>query len=77
VELSTGEAAIVIGQHKAHRLKPKVLIITGPDKTPLSVPASLDLLYAQGNAPGAPPYILRGLPVDASGVDAAEYYLSR
>jgi HD-GYP domain-containing protein (c-di-GMP phosphodiesterase class II) len=77
VELSTGETAIVVGQHKSHRLKPRVLIITGPDKSPLKVPASLDLLYAQDGPSGSPPYIVRGLPVDASGVDPAEYYLSR
>ena len=77
VELSTGEAAIVVGQHKSHRLKPRLLIITGPDKSPLSVPVSLDLLYAQGKGLESAPYIMRGLPVDASGVDPAEYYLSR
>jgi HD-GYP domain-containing protein (c-di-GMP phosphodiesterase class II) len=77
VELSTGETAIVVGQHKSHRLKPRVLIITGPDKSPLKVPASLDLLYAKEGPSGSAPYIVRGLPVDASGVDPAEYYLSR
>jgi HD-GYP domain-containing protein (c-di-GMP phosphodiesterase class II) len=77
VELSTGETAIVIGQNKSHRLKPKLLIITGPNKTPLAVPASLDLLYAGDGASGVPPYIVRGLPVDSCGVDPTEYYLSR
>ena len=77
VELSTGETAFVIGQNKSHRLKPRLLIVTGPNKSPLGVPASLDLLYAVDGASGAPPYIVRGLPVDCCGVDPTEYYLSR
>jgi HD-GYP domain-containing protein (c-di-GMP phosphodiesterase class II) len=75
VELHTGEVAIVIGQHKAHRLKPKVLVIADPDKTPLETPAILDLLSA--NADPAMPFIRRGLPLDSFGVDPQEYYLSQ
>lgn len=77
VELQTGEVAVVIGQHKAHRLKPKLLVIADPDKTPLQTPVILDLLSASANAGGAAPYIRRGLPLDSFGVDPQEYYLSQ
>ena len=77
VELSTGEVGVVIGQHKAQRLKPKVLVIAGPDKIPLKTPVILDLLQGGGTGGDATPYIRRGLPMDSSGVDPQEYYLSR
>jgi len=65
VELSTGEIAIVIRQSSVRRLKPKVLVLTGPDKVPVSNPTTLDLLYqADGNEPV---HILRGLPAGSFG----------
>ena len=42
IELSTGEVAVVVEHSKVRRLKPRVLVITGPDKTPSSHPALLD-----------------------------------
>ena len=36
IELSTGEVAVVVEHSKVRRLKPRVLVITGPDKTPSS-----------------------------------------
>lgn len=77
VELSTGEIAVVLDQHRARRLKPKVLIISDPDKTPLKIPITLDLLYGGGSSPEQRPYIRRGLPTESSAIDAQEYYLSR
>jgi len=77
VELSSGEVGVVIGQHKAQRLKPKVLVIAGPDKIPLKTPMILDLLQGVGTGGETPPYIRRGLPTESSGVDPQEYYLSR
>lgn len=77
VELSTGEIAVVLEQNRARRLKPKLLIISGPDKAPLDVPATLDLLYGAAGAAGERPYIRRGLPTEASAIDPKEYYLSR
>ena len=51
VELSTGEFAVVLEQGRARRLKPKVLVVSAPDKTPVEVPFVLDLLHGEG-APG-------------------------
>lgn len=65
VELSTGEVAVVLQQSSLRRLKPKVLVLTGPDKVPVKTPTTLDLLY-QPAGEGAV-HIVRGLPVGASG----------
>ncbi|CAG9932493.1 HD-GYP domain-containing protein [Candidatus Nitrotoga arctica] len=74
VELSSGEVAVVISQSKVRRLKPRVLIISGPDKSPAANPATLDLLYQSETM--AAVHILRGLPTGAFDLDAREYYLA-
>jgi HD-GYP domain-containing protein (c-di-GMP phosphodiesterase class II) len=74
VELSTGEVAVVLSHSKVRRLKPRVLIISGKDKKPLQVPASLDLLHPP-TAYEVPPSILSGLPAGAYGLNPREYYL--
>ena len=38
IELSTGEVAVVVAHNKVRRLKPRVLVVTGPDKTPVPLP---------------------------------------
>lgn len=75
VELSSGEVAVVISHSKVRRLKPRVLIISGPDKSPLPHPATLDLLY-QAATQEPLRTILCGLPNGAYGLDAREYYLT-
>ncbi len=75
VELSTGEIAVVVRQSKVRRLKPRLLVICGPDKLPVSSPGILDLLYQSGSDV-EPVRIIRGLPAGAYGLDAREYYLS-
>jgi hypothetical protein len=75
VELSTGEVAVVVSHNKARRLKPRVLIITAPDKSVSPHPASLDLLHQAQVADRDPVYIVRGLPTGAYGVGAHEYYV--
>jgi len=77
VELSSGESAVVIEQHKAHRLKPKVLIVADASGEPINVPVILDLLYGTPLEGESMPYIRRGLAVDSVAVDSAEYYLAR
>jgi HD-GYP domain-containing protein (c-di-GMP phosphodiesterase class II) len=74
VELSTGEIAVVISHSKVRRLKPRVLVISGKDKTPSRSPITLDLL----NPPATyetPLSILSGLPTGAYGLNPREYYL--
>jgi HD-GYP domain-containing protein (c-di-GMP phosphodiesterase class II) len=76
IELSTGEVAIVVAHNKVRRLKPRVLVVTGPDKTRSPHPAMLDLLY-EGKAGGDEPvYIKRGLPAGAYDLDLRDFYLS-
>jgi HD-GYP domain-containing protein (c-di-GMP phosphodiesterase class II) len=76
IELSTGEVAIVVAHNKVRRLKPRVLVVTGPDKTKLPHPSMLDLLYdpKMGGEQGI--FIKRGLASGAYGLDLADYYLS-
>lgn len=73
VELSTGEVAVIVTHNKLKRLKPKVLVITEPDRTPRKYPSTLDLIY---DVSDRPVYIRRGLPSDAFGLDPSEYYLN-
>ena len=54
IELSTGEVAIVVAHNKVRRLKPRVLVVTGPDKTPLAAPRDAGPpLRPQGGRRGA------------------------
>ncbi|MBL8516837.1 MAG: DUF3391 domain-containing protein [Betaproteobacteria bacterium] len=76
VELSTGEVAAVISHNKTRRLKPRVLVITGPDKTRSAHPATMDLLYAPMDANGQAIFIRRGLASGAYGLDARDFYVS-
>lgn len=65
VELSSGEVAIVLQQSTVRRLKPKVLVVTGPDKVPLQTPTTLDLLYQGAGEKSV--HIARGLPAGSFG----------
>jgi hypothetical protein len=65
VELSSGEIAIVLQQSTVRRLKPKVLVVAGPDKAPLKVPTTLDLLYQPAGSEAV--HIVRGLPAGPHG----------
>lgn len=71
VELSTGEVAVVITHNKFKRLRPKVLVLTEPDKTIRRNPGTRDLLY---DVSDTPVYIRIGLPSKAYGLDPREFY---
>lgn len=73
VELSSGEVAVVATHNKLKRLKPKVLVVTEPDKTIRKHPRTLDLIY---DVSDKPVYIRRGLPNNSYGLDATEFYLN-
>lgn len=77
VELSTGELAVVLEQSRPRRLKPRVLVISAPDKTPLETPYVLDLLSGEGASTDRVPYIRQGLPTASFAADPSEYYLAR
>ena len=71
VELSTGEVAVVVTHSKFKRLRPKVLILTEPDKTVRGNPSTYDLLY---DVSETPVYIRCGLPSKAYGLDPRDFY---
>ena len=76
VELSTGEVAVVVSHNKVRRLKPRVLLLTGPDKTPSGYPTMVDLLYDPLLGGDEPAYIRRSLPSGAYGLNPREHYLA-
>ncbi|KAB2968324.1 HD-GYP domain-containing protein [Zoogloea sp.] len=76
VELNTGEVGVVIAQNRIRRLKPRVMILLGPDKKPNAYPPSLDLLYDPATATGEPYAISRALPPGSYGVEPSEFYLA-
>lgn len=76
VELHTGEVAVVIGQNRVRRLKPRVLVLLAPDKSPNPHPPTLDLLY-EPSAPDGTTYAIRkALPPGAHDIDPQEFYLT-
>jgi HD-GYP domain-containing protein (c-di-GMP phosphodiesterase class II) len=76
VELSTGEVAVVVSHNKVRRLKPRVLLLTGPDKTPSGYPTMVDLLYDPLLGGDEPAFIRRSLPSGAYGLNPREHYLA-
>ncbi|MBT9498837.1 MAG: DUF3391 domain-containing protein [Zoogloea sp.] len=76
VELNSGEVAVVVAQNRIRRLKPRVMILLGPDKKPNAYPKTLDLLYDPPSATGEPYVISRALQPGAFGVDPSEFYLA-
>jgi len=76
IELSSGEVAVVVSHNKVRRLKPRVLLLTDPDKTPSANPVMVDLLYEPKLGGDKPAFIKRSLPAGAFGLDPREYYLS-
>ncbi|MBL8460596.1 MAG: HD-GYP domain-containing protein [Zoogloea sp.] len=76
VELNSGEVAVVVSQNRIRRLKPRVMILLGPDKKPNAYPQTLDLLYDPSCATGEPYEIVRALPPGAFGVEPSAYYLA-
>lgn len=76
VKLNTGEVAVVIAQNRVRRLKPKVMVLLAPDKTPNRYPPTLDLLYDPPSPQGKPYRIVRALPPNAYGIDPKEFYLA-
>ena len=76
IELSSGEVAVVVEHSKVRRLKPRILIVTGPDKTPATFPTLVDLLYDPKMGGEAPAFIKRGLAPGAYGLNLADFYLA-
>lgn len=72
VELNTGEVAIVMAQNQVRRLRPRVAILSTPNKEPLSDFLPVDLMRL-GDKDAVD--IVRSLAVGDYGIDAAALFL--
>lgn len=75
VELNSGEVGVVVEQNRVRRLKPRIMLLLGPDKTRNSSPGILNLLTDPLVREGMPYRILRDLPPGSFGLDPKEFYL--
>ena len=75
VELNSGEVGVVYEQNRVRRLKPRVLLLLGPDKTRNPSPGVLNLLNDPLVRDGMPYRIVRLLPSGSFGLDPKEFYL--
>lgn len=76
VELNSGEVGVVVQQHQTRRLKPRLFIILGPDKSIERHPITIDLMMEPSTPTGEPYRIVRALPNDAYGINPGEFYLA-
>lgn len=76
VELNTGEVAIVMAQNRARSLRPRITVLTGPDKQVDPNFRTVDLMVqAEGSDAEQTIYIVRTLEPGAYGLDPSELYL--
>ncbi len=75
VELNSGEVGVVIQQNTVRRLKPRVMVLLNSDKTVERHPRTLDLIMDPADATGTPYRIVRSLPMNAYGINPADFYL--
>jgi HD-GYP domain-containing protein (c-di-GMP phosphodiesterase class II) len=75
VELGDGRVALVIAQNPARRLRPRVMVLTGPDKQLESEFHIIDLMHQAEGAEGAGVLIATALEPGAYGLDPTELYL--
>lgn len=76
VELHSGEVAVVIGQNRVRRLRPRVLVLLAADKTANKYPTMLDLLYDPTAPDGSIYAIRKALPPGAHDIDPQAFYLT-
>lgn len=74
VELSSGDIGIVAGQNRTRRLKPKVLLILGPDKRPHARPTLLDLMINPSTSAGQEITIRKEWPQGSFNINPQEYF---
>ncbi len=75
VELNSGEVGVVFEQNRVRRLKPRILVLLGPDKSRNPSPGILNMLSDPMICEGKPYQITRILPVGSYGLDPKEFYL--
>jgi hypothetical protein len=74
VELSNGEVAAVVAHNRVRRLEPKVLVLTGPDKSPLATPIERDL-FELGKSSHNRLRITKGVRMNSFNLSIRDYYL--
>ena len=77
IELSTGEAAIVLEHNKLRRLEPQILVLTDANKALLGQPWVLNLMQQDRPNGEVRIRILRGLPDGAYGIDSRSFYQAK
>lgn len=75
VELNSGEVGVVIQQNAVRRLKPRLMVILSSDKSVERRPRTLDLILDPATPTGEPYRIVRSLPMNAYGINPADFYL--
>lgn len=75
VELSSGEVALVMSQNRVRQLRPRVMLLTGPDKRIDPAFRQIDLMEQAAAGDGSMIHIARALPPGACGIDPAELFL--
>ncbi len=75
VELTGGEVGLVVAQNRVRRLRPKVMLILGPDKIALDDPSNIDLMEQTSAEDGRPLDIVKAHPPGAFGINPQDYYL--
>ncbi len=72
VELSTGEVAVVFAHNRVRRLEPRVIVLTGADKSQAAAPFERDLRAGAKHREHGPVRIVRGLADGAYGLQPAD-----
>jgi HD-GYP domain-containing protein (c-di-GMP phosphodiesterase class II) len=74
VELNNGEVAAVVAHNRVRRLEPKVLVLTGPDKSPLATPIERDL-FELGKSTVNRLRITKGVRMNSFNLSIRDHYL--
>lgn len=75
VELSNGEIGIVVAQNNLHRLRPRLMLLTMPDKSLREPFMPLNLLGVEIDASGQRLEIVRSVAGTSYGLDPTELFL--
>lgn len=75
VELSNGEVGIIVGQNRARRLRPQVLVVMNPEKIDYAEPWTRDLMHEEEDEAGVTLYIQRCLAAGTYGIHPHDFYL--
>jgi putative nucleotidyltransferase with HDIG domain len=75
VELSDERIGIVVANHRALRLRPKIMLILDKDKEPYSKFNMIDLHSIETGEDGNPLNILKSIDPGLYGIDPREFYL--